>query len=70
MGTIKIVPLGGVRENGKICTLLKWKMKFCTGLWITISRERTLGIDVVIPDFTYLEKIVNELQGSFNTWPC
>ena len=65
MSTIKIVPLGGVRENGKICTLLKWKMKFCTGLWITISRERTLGIDVVIPDFTYLEENSERIAGVF-----
>ena len=51
----------------KICTLLKWKMKFCTGLWITISRERTLGIDVVIPDFTYLEENSERIAGVFLT---
>ena len=66
MSTIKIVPLGGVRENGKNMYVAEVEDEiFVLDCGLQYPENELLGIDVVIPDFTYLEEIVNELQGSF-----
>ena len=70
MSTIKIVPLGGVRENGKNMYVAEVEDEIL--YWIVdYNIQRTnFRIDVVIPDFTYLEENSERIAGSFNTWPC
>ena len=71
MSTIKIVPLGGVRENGKNMYVAEVEDEiFVLDCGLQYPENELLGIDVVIPDFTYLEENSERIAGSFNTWPC
>ena len=51
---IKIIPLGGLQEIGKNMTAIEYK-------------DEMLGIDVVIPDVSYLVKNHDKLKGIFLT---
>ena len=57
MSTIKIIPLGGVRENGKNMYVAEvGEDIFILDCGLKYPENELLGIDVVIPDF--------------NTWTC
>ena len=54
MSTIKIIPLGGVRENGKNMYVAEvGEDIFILDCGLKYPENELLGIDVVIPDFTY-----------------
>lgn len=62
--TLKIIPLGGVSEVGKNMTVLEYGddiMVIDCGL--VFPREDMLGVDYVIPDFTYLVKNREKIRG-------
>ncbi|UQS85510.1 ribonuclease J [Apilactobacillus apisilvae] len=63
---IKIIPLGGVRENGKNL----YAVEINDGIYILdcglkYPENGMLGIDVVIPDFSYLEENKDKIVGVF-----
>ncbi|GEP72567.1 ribonuclease J [Lentilactobacillus rapi] len=65
---IKIMPIGGVRENGKDM----YAVDINGGIYILdcglrYPENELLGIDVVIPDFSYLEKNKDRIVGVFLT---
>jgi ribonuclease J len=63
-GTLQIIPLGGLGEFGKNCLALRWQddiMVIDAGLMF--PDEELLGIDVVVPDITYLLEHRKKVRG-------
>ncbi len=68
MSNIKIIPLGGVRENGKNMYVVEVDGEiFVLDCGLKYPENELLGIDVVIPDFTYLEDNIERVAGVFLT---
>lgn len=68
MSTIRIIPLGGVRENGKNMYIAEVEDEiFVLDCGLKYPENELLGIDVVIPDFTYLEENIDRVAGVFLT---
>ena len=54
---IKITPLGGLHEIGKNMTVFEYGSDLIIlDCGLAFPDENMLGVDLVIPDFTYLEK--------------
>lgn len=65
---IKIIPLGGVRENGKNMYVAEVGDDiFILDCGLRYPENELLGIDTVIPDFTYLEENADRVAGIFLT---
>lgn len=61
---LKIIPLGGMEEIGKNMTAIEYKNEILVidgGLGF--PEDEMLGIDIVIPDITYLVKNVANVKG-------
>lgn len=65
---LKIIPLGGIGEIGKNMTVYQ-----CGGDSIIVDcglsfpDDELFGVDIVIPDFSYIDEIVDSLRGVFIT---
>ena len=61
---VKIIPLGGLNEIGKNCTAIE-----CANDMIIIDcgmafpDSELLGVDIVLPDYSYVEKNIDKLRG-------
>ena len=65
---LKIIPLGGLDEIGKNCTVLEYgKDMIVVDCGLGFPDEDMYGIDLVIPDFTYLVQNQKKLRGMFIT---
>ncbi len=63
---LKIIALGGLNEIGKNCYVLEYGNDIIImDLGLTFPNEDMLGIDVVIPDITYLKENANKVRGLF-----
>ena len=61
---VRIVPLGGLGEIGKNITLYEYKDDIIlVDCGMAFPDEETPGIDIVIPDFTYLIKNKDKIKG-------
>ena len=61
---IRIIPLGGLGEIGKNITLYEYKDDMLlVDCGMAFPDEETPGIDIVIPDFTYLIKNKDKIRG-------
>ena len=68
MSKVRIISLGGVRESGKNMYLVEVDdLIFVLDCGLLYPENELLGIDVVIPDFTYLEENKNKIAGIFLT---
>ncbi|MBU3851367.1 MAG: ribonuclease J [Candidatus Paralactobacillus gallistercoris] len=68
MSQVKIIPLGGVRENGKNIYAVEVDDEiFVLDCGLKYPENELLGIDVVIPDFTYLMDNIERVAGIFLT---
>lgn len=63
---IKIFALGGLDENGKNLYVVEVNDKiFILDAGLKYPTEDLLGVDAVIPDFTYLKENASRVQGVF-----
>ena len=65
---LKIIPLGGLDEIGKNITVLEYgKDMIVVDCGVGFPEEDMYGVDLVIPDFSYLVKNASKLRGMFIT---
>ena len=65
---LKIIPLGGLDEIGKNITVLEYgKDMIVVDCGVGFPEEDMYGVDLVIPDFTYLVQNTKKLRGMFIT---
>ena len=65
---IRIIPLGGVGEIGKaMCVVEIDEELFVVDSGLMFPEDEMLGIDIVIPDITYLEENKERVKGIFLT---
>ncbi len=61
---VRIIPLGGLNEIGKNCTAIE-----CANDMLIIDcgmafpDSELLGVDIVLPDYSYVEKNIDKLRG-------
>lgn len=65
---LKIIPLGGIGEIGKNLTVYEYDGDIIlVDCGISFPDEDMFGVDVVIPDFTYLQKHKSRIRALFIT---
>ena len=61
---LKIIPLGGMLEIGKNMTVFEYENEMIiVDCGLCFPNDDMLGVDLVIPDFTYLEKNKEKIKG-------
>lgn len=61
---IRIIPLGGLNEIGKNLTVFEYEDDaVILDCGMTFPDDDMLGVDIVIPDITYLHKIADRIRG-------
>ena len=65
---VKIIPLGGLEQIGMNMTVFEYgESMIVVDCGMSFPDEEMLGIDLVIPDFTYVKNNLDKLKGVFIT---
>lgn len=65
---LKIIPVGGLNEIGKNMTILEYKDEILVvDCGLSFPEDEMYGIDIVIPDLTYVIKNAHKVKGIFLT---
>ena len=65
---LRVIPLGGLNEIGKNMTVLEYGDDIIVvDCGMTFPDDEQLGVDLVIPDTTYLQRNLNKVRGIFIT---
>ena len=68
LNKIKVMALGGLNEIGKNMTAIEYKDEIIViDSGLSFPEEEMLGVDIVIPDVTYLVKNKDRVKGIFIT---
>src|ERR1043166_115662 len=68
MSLVQVVALGGVGEIGKNCTVVEQDDDIVViDCGLSFPNEEMLGIDIVVPDFTFLVENKSKIRGIFIT---
>src|SRR5919205_1509632 len=61
---VRIIPLGGLGEVGKNMTVLEQDGRMLViDAGLSFPKDEMLGIDLVLPDFTYLAERASQLEA-------
>ncbi len=61
---LRIIPLGGMHEIGKNLTVIEYDDEILiVDCGLTFPEDEQLGVDIVIPDFTYLKQNAKRIKG-------
>ena len=61
---LKIIPLGGLHEVGKNITVFEYENEMIiVDCGLSFPEDDMLGVDLVIPDITYLQRNVDKIKG-------
>lgn len=61
---VQIIPLGGLGEIGKNLTLIRYNHQMIMiDAGMTMPEDEMLGIDIVIPDITFIKENIHQLMG-------
>jgi ribonuclease J len=62
--TLRVIPLGGLNEIGKNMTILEYNDEMLIiDCGISFPDDEMYGIDIVLPDFSYLKKNAAKIRG-------
>jgi len=63
-GTLRVLPLGGLGEIGKNMTVLEYENRILVvDVGLRFPTAEMVGIDLVLPDFTYLRGRADDIEG-------
>src|SRR6201990_16328 len=65
---VKLVPLGGLGEFGMNCMAIRWQDDIIViDAGLMFPESELLGVDIVVPDITYLTENRQHVRGIFLT---
>jgi ribonuclease J len=62
--TLRVLPLGGLGEIGKNMTVVEYDGRIVVvDVGLRFPTAEMVGIDLVLPDFTYLRERADDIEG-------